>query len=255
MAHFPDSVMPKKLAKETNLEVDGNPSIYNAKDYNLHHREILAIEKFIIDNGGIEDTMSKLEDLFASLTGGGLITRLTGILSPGAHIILPSHVIHTRTVGNLSTTATSVTVSSTAGFQPSGYFTRMSPMRTDYNSYIGTNSSKMLTFQEVVKYSGISGNIFTGCERSQLSTIAQNIGETCTVIAGRASLMFTPLSMVPLDTSIKKVDRISVQCSGVMDNALFAAIGATDVPLHWAAGYSLVIVGQMPKIDLSGVSG
>ena len=118
MAYFPNQIMPKTLMKETSKEVDDSPAIENAKDWNTQHREIRAIEKFLIgtrdpnslvfagksQTGTIQYPKSLyeakayvrhvLEDLF---NGCGM-SQFNGTVRCKNYIQLPDCLIKTKTV-------------------------------------------------------------------------------------------------------------------------------------------------------------
>lgn len=275
MAYFPRSVMPKKLRRETPLEVDNAPTIYNARDYNIHHREILAIEKALIGKGsdpnapiGVEQALSLLEGTLDGLFSNGTIYRASGIVKSGDAIPLPDSVLNTTAHGPLSTSQTSITVTSTKGFSPKGYITKINaiPMmaQTGGDTYGGLNTGR-LTFQEVISYQSISGNTFVGCARALFKTNAQalpysnslsiggNDGNVAVIVGGQASLFYSPVRIDVGDTAI--VDSFVGYGEAAMSVGLKTRVGSTptDVPNTSWFGYSLVVVGQFPDIDLSAV--
>lgn len=136
MAFFPDQVMPKTLRHETSHEVDGDPNILNAADWNRHHREILAIERLLIGaqtaggaasgvtgfscyqfNSGlvcpninlnpngtnpnapqsIQDAVDTIAGLVDLITNGGLFAQYIGTIGDGQKVPIPSSIVSTQT--------------------------------------------------------------------------------------------------------------------------------------------------------------
>ena len=156
MAYFPDQVMPKQLKRETSREVDDSPSIYNARDYNIHHREIRAIQQFLIGSastgsgvqslidsrtsgktddsvsgGGLGDGGSSLTDLVLRIaevmdmmTNRGLVGQYSGTIQSGGQVRLPPDVSATQTVGGVGSTSDVIGVTSTTGFPSRGIITK-----------------------------------------------------------------------------------------------------------------------------------
>lgn len=143
MAYFPNSVMPKKLKRETSSEVDDSPLIYNARDHNIHHRDIRAIERLLLGGaeaggptgtfvgaatsgvaGNIMDLVSLAEDRLGRITDGGLLFQSSGTLESGEAPRIPTEAAKVTTSGPLLTTDAMINVGSTAGFPLSGYLTK-----------------------------------------------------------------------------------------------------------------------------------
>lgn len=149
MAYFPDRVMPKMLAKETSKEVDNSPLIYNARDFNIHHREIRAIQRLLVgsalssaggssatsdegttgggsDSGGtsVVDILQRFIEIIELVTNRGFMGQYTGTVQNYGSVQLPSNIVKTQTTGTLLDTATTVNVVSTEGFPSSGTITK-----------------------------------------------------------------------------------------------------------------------------------
>jgi hypothetical protein len=141
MAFYPGEMMPKHLMRESLNEVDGNPSIYNARDYNIHHREILSIQHII---GKALATMPEAKDVISGIQGNsdimstilrilsildliqnkGYVGQYAGTLSPGTQLKIPSIFPVTQTSGEVGTGDTTINVVSTEGFPSQGIITK-----------------------------------------------------------------------------------------------------------------------------------
>lgn len=230
MSYFPNSVFPKQLKRETASEVDNDPLILNARDYNVHEREIRAIEQFLIGSRGLALTSGSgasgavnptppntslltltqaAINLFQRMTDGGLITTHSGVLRAGNPIPLPGGSINTLTSTSVAPSATTITVQSTAGFPSAGYITKFNGVNASMLcsgnnghlaqcpagslQYFGYTFGKNMTNQEVIRYVGISGNSFTGCTRGIGGSTAQAADDNApaVVMCGKASVMFS----------------------------------------------------------------
>jgi hypothetical protein len=157
---FPKSVMPKRLKREDG-DVDGNPAIFNARDYNIHHREIKAIQEMLIGRaeaagtvaGSVQDgssdvdsvdaglaasgaansilgLISQANDIMGRLSNGGLLFQHGGTVLPGTKLSLPS-VTQAEISGPLATGDATITVASTVGFTSKGYLTKINTMKVE----------------------------------------------------------------------------------------------------------------------------
>lgn len=152
MAYFPDSIMPKRLRKETAKEVDNSPLIYNARDYNIHHREIRSIQQLLIgvtgqgsnssvaagtntsrsttgsgsESGGtsVASVLVRYIEILEMFLNRGYMGHYAGTVQAGGQIQLPPNLISTQTVGTVNVGDATINVSSTAGFPPSGTITK-----------------------------------------------------------------------------------------------------------------------------------
>lgn len=163
MAFFPDRVMPKMLRHESGHEVDGDPNILNAADWNRHHRELIAIERLLIGNQiagsaasgvagfscydfstglicpginlnpgqdptdapkSIQDAINIIAALVDGLTNSGFLAQHTGTLCCQGQVPIPANIVSTTTPGGLLSSATRIPVASTAGFPSSGFITK-----------------------------------------------------------------------------------------------------------------------------------
>jgi len=160
MAYFPDQVMPKMLMKETSKEVDDNPAIYNAKNWNTHHREIRAIEEFLLGNkdpdsiifagkdlqgtihlpSSVSTAIANVRNLLEELFNGCWLTQYSGTVRYKNYIKLPDCLIQTKTTGNVNNFDTTIAVESTQGFPQSGTITKINGLRTGEFCQYGSGS-------------------------------------------------------------------------------------------------------------------
>jgi hypothetical protein len=118
--------MPKRLKPETPREVDGSPRIRNARDHNSHHREIIAIEKFLVGRkgSGFSATLAAAISELKAITNDGLVRNHVGVVPTGEAIPMPEGIPSTTITGPLPTSATTMEVESTEGFPASGLVTK-----------------------------------------------------------------------------------------------------------------------------------
>ena len=202
MAYFPSQILPKRLVPETIREVDDSPTIYNARDYNTHLREMIAIERFLVGNGldsagvgttGITGMLNALVQAFNNLSQNGTISQTSGVVPSDGTVPLPAGLANTYTSGAVAAGATSILVVSVQGFPTSGYITKFNSVKT---SPAGTSFGfKSLCSQEIIQYTSVdtSTNEFLGCTRAVMGS-AQDVsgsvvGSTpALIVAGRASI-------------------------------------------------------------------
>lgn len=222
MSYFPLRVMPKALKKETANEVDNSPLIYNAKDYNVHHRDLRAIEQTLLGNSeqgqayGIIQLVSAVNDLISDIFNGSLLAQFSGTVRAGEQISLPSSVTRATASGEILAAATTITVDSTSGFPDSGTITKFNGLDVqewcvgggapggggaclpgeykfaEYGKFIGGDTQR--TFQEVITYDGKTDTQFLNCTRAVNGTTAEDLeeGEQATIVLGNASLWLAP---------------------------------------------------------------
>lgn len=167
MAFFPNQIMPKRLKRETDKEVDNSPLVYNARDYNIHHREIREIQRLLIgsagggaaaggstgsggattgsgsepgqeasaggqDSGGmaLSDALVRFTEIIHLVATQGFMGLYSGTVQSGGAIELPQVVISTQTSGSVPAGATTIPVVSTAGFPNSGVITKFNRLDT-----------------------------------------------------------------------------------------------------------------------------
>lgn len=164
MSFFPSQVMPKRLRKETSKEVDNSPLIYNARDYNIHHREIRAIQQFLVgvanqasggddtvvvsgggSSGPSADTtgagtgsggqslvsiMNRFVEIIDQALNRGLVGQYSATVQAGGSVSMPPNVVRTTTSGDISAAATTITVASTDGFPSAGVITKFNFLGT-----------------------------------------------------------------------------------------------------------------------------
>lgn len=225
MAYFPDSVLPKRLRKETAAEVDNSPLIFNARDYNIHEREIRAIENFLIGqtrstsipdgsttdiaNTSLLDLTQLAIALFKRMTDGGMITSHTGTILAGRPIPMPSSVVYSKTSGVIGAGATSIGAVSTDGFPNEGYLTKFNAITSvqlcsgnngqlpqcpaGSVQYQGFAFGPKMTNQELIYYTSKTATTFDGCTRSVGASTAQYADDAAPAIlvCGKASLMLS----------------------------------------------------------------
>jgi hypothetical protein len=162
MAFFPNQVMPKRLRRETSKEVDDSPLVYNARDYNIHHREIRSLQQFLVgvanqsgsddtevvtgggssgpssdtsgggeESGGISliSVLNRFVQVLDQTLNRGLMGQYAATVQTGGSIVIPPTVVRT-TVGDLGTLDTTVVVPSTEGFPASGIITKFNALNT-----------------------------------------------------------------------------------------------------------------------------
>jgi hypothetical protein len=214
--------MPKSLKEETVNEVDGSPLVYNAFDYNRHHREIRAIQCYLIgarEDSGFENMLADVEGLVSSFLRVGM-TMMSGAVPSGTTIPIPAGIPATNTSGTLSASATSIPVVGSEDYPQQGFLTKFNALRTQercsgggapgagdrcpvgeskilqYGHVIG--GTERLTLQEIIQYNGLEDNTFLNCVRGFDGSSAQDVeeGEAAIIIPGRASLTLTPHSLL-----------------------------------------------------------
>ena len=168
---FPNSILPLSLKPETLDEIDGSPNIFNARDYNIHRRELVAIEKTLLgkqnlvvsgvsgfscssfagsspcpngggtgDNGtngggtaSVAQALQQVQALIDLVSSGGLFGSHCGTIQCGNAVPIPPSLLTTVCQAPLSAAATSIPVESTAGFPSQGFITKFNndPMRLE----------------------------------------------------------------------------------------------------------------------------
>lgn len=222
MAFFPSQVMPKALRKETINEVDSSPLIYNAKDWNAHHRELRAMQQVLLGGGsadqpyGISQLVSVVDDLISNIFDGSLVAQYAGTIKAGEQVSIPDGLTSTLTSGAVSAGDTVITVSSTDGFPDSGVITKFNgldvqerctnggapggggscpvgqPKFMEYSKFIGASDQR--TFQEVITYNGKTSTQFLNCTRGINGTTAEDLDtdEQAAILLGNAALWLAP---------------------------------------------------------------
>lgn len=255
MAFFPNELPPKRLKRETLSEVDDSPSIYNARDYNIHLREVLALFRYLVGrgisidtDGSVLDLVSKAIEIFRKLTDDGLITTHSGIIASGATIQAPPGMPKAFTSGALGTGDTTITVLSTDDFPTNGLLTK-------FNAIVPGSIGIGTTNQEVIRYTGKTSTTFTGCTRSVEGT-AQAVAsdKTALILPGRASLFLgTNGWQNNVTTGV-----LGIYLSHDAALKVTASIESGTNPAAQKfinAEYALTIAGTFENIDLSTVLG
>jgi hypothetical protein len=254
MAYFPNQIMAKILRAETVDEVDGSPMIYNARDYNTHVRELIAIEKFIGIPGSQNTLLAVLRDalqLLRLITNEGLIANVSGTIGEGETIPMPGNVVSTTTSGTLSTGATIVNVASTDGFPNVGFATKFNKIDATTGAY---NIGAKIFNSEIITYTGKTATTLTGCTRAVAGTAqAVGLGETALVVSGRAALGFGH-NFVGKDTAAN-LDKVIVGHDARLE--MFSAMysGVTNITELIELTYSLVVVGSFEDLDITRILG
>jgi hypothetical protein len=216
--------MPKDLAEESSSEVDGSPLVYNARDYNRHHREIRAIQCFLRgageDPSGFEELLSEIERLVEDAARGDMMVSFSGIAPSGEVIPPPGPAPTTVTAVAAGAAATEISVATAEDFPSRGALTKMNslaarefcsngippgegnrclPNRAKVLEYdFAAEGETQVTPQEFVLYDGIRRDdgfdTFLNCTRGYDGTTATAIeeGEGAVVMPGRASLLLSP---------------------------------------------------------------
>lgn len=218
MAYFPDNIMPKRLRRESSKEVDDSPLIYNARDYNIHHREIRAIQRLLVggsvqerivrdtlqntpdsqdfpdqdttggqgpNQGGnsITDIINRFLVIIDLISNRGYVGQYSGTIQTGGQVPVPSALTTTQTTGTVASTATSIPVVSTSGFTSSGVITKFNYINatelcTDGNPP-GGGSKCSVGERKVIGYDGI-GSHATNQEIISYSSLTSTSFGGCT---------------------------------------------------------------------------
>lgn len=285
MASFPSTIVPKNLKRETQNEVPGSPAIYNAGDYNVHLRELIAIEKMLVGKGMSVGTDSSLLSVlinavnaYNSLSNGGLFSQVSGTLQAGTAIPMPPHTLTATTAPggpygpslSLPANATTIYVDFTDGFPQSGTLTKFNSVH-DYAAFsenilggLGGGvipqtyvmiPQTWITSQEVITYDGITPTSFKNCVRGvEGDTQDVTYGNTALIVGGRASIMLgldswinpQPLGIPPL-SGVLQVDH------DAMLNTY--AYGGTEYTAGVILNYSMIISKTFGNIDPSDILG
>jgi hypothetical protein len=217
MSYFPNSIVPKRLKKETVNEVDGSPLVYNAADYNRQLREVRAIECSLIGSAygtGIVDLLTKAETLTTETLSGGQIVFLSGTVPTGSQIAVPGNVTWAVIQGPLGAADTEITLDNVSYFPSRGYITKINSLSASeyctagtpvgpgdrcavgdgtkymaYTDFLG-GATTSITSQELISYDGIDlvNNKLLNCVRGEDGTTAQDLVENAIGIAGWASI-------------------------------------------------------------------
>jgi len=195
MAFFPNYVMPKQLVRESSAEVDGSPLIYNANDYNRHHREIRAVEQFLIGIAGSEASgfsgyftgasgfsgfsgfsgesratsglfgvIQELDDIASKIINDGLMTSIAGYAVPNGKIPIPPDVVSAEITGPVLATDTTISCADASLFPKRGYLTKFNSVRaidhctTNVQAFSGDCASGE-TYQDYEPFVSFSGAI------------------------------------------------------------------------------------------------
>lgn len=272
MAYFPEQIMPKVIREETSYEVDNSPLIYNARDRNIHHREIIAIEKYLAGSGWAIGT-----------AGGGIAGILQQLLSilkmpmfqicgsiivpqnDSATIDLPSDVIKTETnAAGLAPDDTTITVTSTSGFPDTGWITKFNSISAStntstaryYKDYAFAVDKRTISSQEVISYSNKTSTQFLGCIRDAATAQDISPGATAIVVCGKACLGLSPIAFNNADGKSVRQFYVEHNANLAVKAGLYQSGSMALSPLGSVTiMYDLSIVGAFGNIDLSILAG
>lgn len=255
MAYFPEELPPKRLKRETSAEVDNSPNLYNARDYNIHLREVLALAKYLVGRGTSVETdgsvlglVSTALSLFRNITDGGLVTTHSGVVPTGTRVPIPSTMANTLTSGALTTGATTITVVSTANFPVSGKITK-------FNAVVPGSTGSNLVSQEVITYTGKTATTFTGCTRAVEGT-AQAVAadKTALILPGKASILFGHGAWKN-GNSAGVLSALAQHDASLLMSGQIDVTGTASVQTYFNVAYCLTVVGSFENVDLSTVLG
>lgn len=279
MASFPSLITPKSIKRETQNEVDNSPAIYNARDYNIHLRELIAIEKTLVGKGMSVGTDSSLLGVlikainaYDSMANDGLISISSGTVQAGNPVLLPSGTLIAYTSGQVGPTDTTINVGLsgvqqtdfTAGFPTSGVLTKFNSTYDFFTSGGGGG----ITSQEIIVYTGISPTSFLNCTRGVVGTTSQIVSsnESALIVGGRASIMLGLNSWLdntnPLGPLVSS-GILTIAHDAILNTYAFLGNPAQQAPLpagtSYAIGvslnYSLAITKTFENIDSSDILG
>lgn len=259
MAYFPETRMPKLLRRETSAEVDNSPSIYNARDYNIHHRELLAIEKFLVGSGlgdeddGVVNILIRELEVLREYANNGLMAQYVGSVIPGETIVLPTNIPHTTNAEVLGAADTTIAISSADGFPEAGYVTKFNTLSFTSPTF---TFGKTMTSQEIISYTGITPAVgvtpamLTGCTRALEGTTAQAAAaEDSVIMAGRASLM---LGLKTLSGGVQTPNEAYAFHDALLEvTAAVLNTSATQIDQFFEVSYALSIVGSFDDVRVS----
>ncbi len=268
MVYFPVSIMPKNLKRETVNEVDNSPNLFNARDFNIHHREIIAIEKFLVgdgigtDNLGLLDLISQEIQLLKDISNNGLLSQFSGNIKSGETISFADRGdFHTAlNVSFLADNATEIEVDSIDGFPESGYLTKFNSTKkivddTSYDFGISITDQEIISYTGVSAAEGINPAKFTGCTRGLEGTTAQDAETGASlIVGGKASLMLGIRSFKATTGTIPN------QLYITHDAALKVTAAANDedataIDSLLEISYAMSIVGSFSDIRISQTLG
>ena len=197
MSFFPNYVMPKRLVRESSSEVDGSPLIYNANDYNRHHREIRAIEQFLIgiagseasgfsgyfavsgfsgfsgfsgeslSSSGLFGVVQEVDDVVSKIINDGLLTSIAGYVGANGQIPIPVDVTSAELYGPIGAADVTIPCDLAMLFPKRGYMTKFNAvMMTDHcttnvESFSGSCSSGEIykDYEPFVAFSGAISHV------------------------------------------------------------------------------------------------
>lgn len=202
---FPEDIMPKRLRPETEKEVDDNPSIYNARDYNIHHREIRAIQQALVgsaagqglssqdvtgglgsENGGsnIAELLGRYVEILDLIHNRGYVGQYAGTFQSGGQVPVPPAIVSTQTNGSIGASDSLISVVSTSGFPNSGTitkFNRLDPAEMCVNNVPPGGGSRCTgSYVKTVRYVGLESG-FAGMTNQE---VVSYTGKTATSFTG-----------------------------------------------------------------------
>ena len=276
---FPSGVMTKVIREETSREVDDSPAIYNARDRNIHHREILAIEKFLVGCGWSATSIASGTDVGVANLLSSLMSilktpmyQVSGIVvvPEGSNATIPlsqyPDMVRTTTIGALATTDVEINVVSTAGFPAEGWLTKFNTVSAtttgtgtssspEYKDYDFGAYAASISSQEVIHYSGTTATKFLDCTRDTATRQALPSTQAAVILCGKASLGLSPVAFNNAAGSAVRQFYVEHDAALKVSAALYKA--ATHLTPMGAISvlYDLTIVGPFGDIDLSPLVG
>lgn len=257
MAFFPGSPMPKNLKRETANEVDDSPSIYNARDYNIHHREIRAIQRLLVgdgvgepDNGMLGAIIEALNALKA-MTNGGLLSQYCGVVLPSEFVPIPNQILNTKTGDTLLASDTTIPVVSTEGFPRSGFLTKFN--NTNAVTALGAKNytfGKSIMNYEIIRYAGKTESSFVGCTRAVDGEAQTLVDPYAVILGGKASIVFShdlwkiDATKHPIQLYIEHDARLKLG-GAVLDSNL------AEINSILQISYALSVAGSFENINFS----
>ena len=169
--------------------------------------------------------------------------------------------------------ATTITLRSTAGFPSSGYATKFNAVSATQLcsgdngvlaqcppgslQYKGFTFGKSMSNQELIQYTGISGNSLTGCTRGVNGTTAQYADDNApaVVMCGKASVLFshnvwdTPNGN-PVEVYLEH-NALLVPEAAVFQEGTRKLIKSINGLME--VGYSMTVIGWFDDVDVSQV--
>ena len=267
MASFPDSVVPNRLMPETQREVDGSPTIFNAKDYNVHHRELRAIEKRALS---MTDAINSSKDRIGYISSGRMFQYHSGSQAASAgsvvNIPLPGDVPRVSTTDAIEIGALSISVPAggTDAFPAAGYLTKLNNNVGEVGtalsliqapSYMGTN-------QEIIQYTSKTSTTFDCCTRGMFGTTVQRqpasseavtnpLGTNgCILFGGRVTVSVYPATIASANAVFYEY---VIEHDAMLRARIRLLKNGASVSDSSVLRYAIMAIGQFDDIDLGAL--